>query len=212
MVHANHLAVRVIDASKILVTSKRRLRISSVGVFDVLTYDTAATQNHLSQQQQEDLTALGRLILALSCSSIACSARDNWNQSLEHISMHYSQELKNLIVYLLYGQPPHGRPKSVDDVILMIGDRFYDELECAHLYIDGLEVELAKELENGRLFRLLCKMGFINERPEYAMDPAWSESGEYYRLKLLRDYLFHQVHDDGTPNLSFSRVVHCLHK
>jgi len=32
---------------------------------------------------------------------------------------------------------------------------------------DRLEAELQSELENGRLVRLLCKFGFINERPEY---------------------------------------------
>jgi hypothetical protein len=29
-----------------------------------------------------------------------------------------------------------------------------------------LETELMKELDNGRLLRLLVKLGFINERPE----------------------------------------------
>jgi len=33
--------------------------------------------------------------------------------------------------------------------------------------VDQLEAELMSELENGRLVRLLTKMGFINERPEY---------------------------------------------
>ena len=33
--------------------------------------------------------------------------------------------------------------------------------------VDRLENELMSELENGRLGRLLCKFGFINERPEY---------------------------------------------
>ena len=33
--------------------------------------------------------------------------------------------------------------------------------------VDRLEAELMSELENGRLVRLLTKMGFINERPEY---------------------------------------------
>ena len=32
--------------------------------------------------------------------------------------------------------------------------------------VDRLEAELMSELENGRLVRLLTKMGFINERPE----------------------------------------------
>jgi Pan3 Pseudokinase domain len=35
-----------------------------------------------------------------------------------------------------------------------------------HSQADQLEGELVGELENGRLVRLLCKFGFINERPE----------------------------------------------
>ena len=31
---------------------------------------------------------------------------------------------------------------------------------------DMLEMELSKELQNGRLFRLLAKLGTINERAE----------------------------------------------
>jgi hypothetical protein len=34
-------------------------------------------------------------------------------------------------------------------------------------YADQLEGELMSELENGRLVRLMSKIGFINERPEY---------------------------------------------
>lgn len=33
-------------------------------------------------------------------------------------------------------------------------------------YADELENELMSELENGRLVRLMAKLGFINERPE----------------------------------------------
>jgi hypothetical protein len=36
-----------------------------------------------------------------------------------------------------------------------------------HSATDTLENELMGELENARLVRLLCKFGFINERPEY---------------------------------------------
>lgn len=32
--------------------------------------------------------------------------------------------------------------------------------------MDRLESEFMSELENARLVRLLCKFGFINERPE----------------------------------------------
>jgi len=38
---------------------------------------------------------------------------------------------------------------------------------------DMLYEELTKEAQNGRLFRLLAKLGFINERPQYMRDTTW---------------------------------------
>jgi PAB-dependent poly(A)-specific ribonuclease subunit 3 len=84
------------------------------------------------------------------------------------------------------------------------------------------------ELENGRLVRLLCKFGFINERPEYvslplraprddlvprfAREPRWSETGDRYIIKLFRDYVFHQVDEGGNPVVNMSHVITCLNK
>lgn len=49
----------------------------------------------------------------------------------------------------------------------MIGARFYAQLDALQCQCDMQGNELAKELENGRLYRLLVKLGTINERPEY---------------------------------------------
>lgn len=68
------------------------------------------------------------------------------------------------------------------------------------------------ELENGRLVRLLSKFGFINERPEFARDPRWSETGDRYIIKLFRDYVFHQVDEHGRPVVNLSHVLTCLNK
>lgn len=78
--------------------------------------------------------------------------------------------------------------------------------------VDRLEGGLMSELENGRLFRLLCKFGFINERPEFALDPRWSETGDRYIIKLFRDYVFHQVDEHGKPVVNLSHVLTCLNK
>ena len=78
--------------------------------------------------------------------------------------------------------------------------------------VDRLESELMSELENARLVRLLCKFGFINERPEFARDPRWSETGDRYILKLFRDYVFHQVDEHGLPVVNLGHVVMCLNK
>ncbi len=69
--------------------------------------------------------------------------------------------------YLL--SPAPGRMRNINDIMPMIGARFYAQLDSSQWRIDMLENELCKEVENGRLFRLLCKMGTVNERPEYIL-------------------------------------------
>jgi PAB-dependent poly(A)-specific ribonuclease subunit 3 len=67
------------------------------------------------------------------------------------------------------------------------------QMENLHIQNDEVLNELSKETENGRLFRILVKLGMMNERPENDMDPGWSETGDRYLLKLFRDFVFHQV-------------------
>jgi len=77
---------------------------------------------------------------------------------------------------------------------------------------DNLHSEFSRELENGRLFRLMAKLNFINERPEFEHDRAWSEHGERYFLKLFRDYVFHQVDAQNNPVVDLGHVLTCLNK
>nr|XP_026693412.1 PAN2-PAN3 deadenylation complex subunit Pan3-like [Ciona intestinalis] len=94
----------------------------------------------------------------------------------------------------------------------MIGARFYTQLDAALLRCDVIENEMAKEVENGRLFRMLSKLGVINERPEFGMEATWSETGDRYLLKLFRDHLFHQVTETGAPWVDMAHIVQCLNK
>ena len=48
----------------------------------------------------------------------------------------------------------------------IIGARFYSQLDMSLQSNDVLYDQLSKEVENGRLFRMMCKLGAINERPE----------------------------------------------
>lgn len=56
--------------------------------------------------------------------------------------------------------------RAVSDLMPMIGARFYIQLDALQTQCDMQDDELAKEMENGRLYRLLVKLGCINERPE----------------------------------------------
>lgn len=49
----------------------------------------------------------------------------------------------------------------------MSGAHIHSSVERALQREDILKVELSKEIQNGRLFRVLAKLGVINERPEY---------------------------------------------
>ncbi|KAI5627450.1 PAB-dependent poly(A)-specific ribonuclease subunit PAN3 [Silurus asotus] len=210
-IHTAGLACRVMDPSKILITGKTRLRVNCVGVFDVLTFDNSQT-NHLAlmpQYQQADLISLGKVVLALACNSLAGIQRENLQKAMELVSINYSSDLKNLILYLLTEQ---SRLRSVNDIMPMIGARFYTQLDASQMRNDVIEEDLAKEVQNGRLFRLLAKLGTINERPEFQKDPTWSETGDRYLLKLFRDHLFHQVTEAGTPWVDLSHIVSCLNK
>ncbi|XP_066590957.1 PAN2-PAN3 deadenylation complex subunit pan3 [Prorops nasuta] len=210
VIHAAGLAYRCLDPTKVLLTSRTRLRLSCVAIPDVVTFDGNAA-NPLSlipHYQQEDLIALGKLVLALACRSLLAVHRDNMQASLELVARTYSTDLRNLILYLLSNQAR----RSVTDLMPMIGARFYTQLDAAQLRSDVLENELAKELENGRLFKLLVKLATINERPELNLEPTWAETGDRYMLKLFRDYVFHQVTADGRPWLDLAHVVSCLNK
>jgi len=211
-IHGAGLACRVVDPSKILLCGNSRLRINGCGIFDVLGFDASNSPTAMVPHfQQEDLLSLGKLVLALACYSLQAVQRDNIQQSIEFVSHHYSSDLKNLIMYLL-SSPPPSHMKSINDIMPMIGARFYTQLDAAQLKCDVLEGELAKEMENGRLFRLITKLGIINERPEFQNDPSWSETGDRYLLKLFRDYLLHQVTDSGAPWIDFAHIVTCLNK
>ncbi|KAM9039672.1 PAN2-PAN3 deadenylation complex subunit PAN3 isoform 2-T2 [Sarcophilus harrisii] len=210
-IHTAGLACRVMDPTKILITGKTRLRVNCAGIFDVLTFDNS--QNNplalMAQFQQADLMSLGKVVLALACNSLAGIQRENLQKAMELVTINYSSDLKNLILYLLTDQ---NRLRSVNDIMPMIGARFYTQLDAAQMRNDVIEEDLAKEVQNGRLFRLLAKLGTINERPEFQKDPTWSETGDRYLLKLFRDHLFHQVTEAGAPWIDLSHIISCLNK
>jgi PAB-dependent poly(A)-specific ribonuclease subunit 3 len=67
--------------------------------------------------------------------------------------------------YLLTNQQQQ-QHRSVTDLMPMIGARFYTQLDAIQIRSDVLENEVCREMENGRICRLLVKLGTVNERPE----------------------------------------------
>ncbi|KAK7068916.1 PAB-dependent poly(A)-specific ribonuclease subunit 3 [Halocaridina rubra] len=164
-IHTQGLACRTLDPSKIILTDgKTRIRINCCGIIDVLNFDPNASNPlaNMPQYQQEDLMNLGKLMIALACNSVMAVQRDNISTAMELINRSYSRDLSLLVVCLLTSQ----RVKTINDVMPMIGARFYTALETITQKVDVYEIELAKEVHNGRLFRLLTKLNTIADRPE----------------------------------------------
>ncbi|CAL1532457.1 unnamed protein product [Lymnaea stagnalis] len=207
-IHAANLAARSLDPSRIIVSGKARIRINCIGILDIITPE-GSTPPNINAYKQDDMTAMGKIILALACNNIMCVQRDNIQSAIDVVQRNYSPDLKNLICYLLQNT---NRVRSVNDVMPMIGARFFTQLDTATLRSDVLDYELAKEIENGRLFRILIKLGSINERPEYTTEPSWAETGDRFMLKLYRDYLFHQVDEAGLPWIDMAHVIQSLNK
>ncbi|CAL4132405.1 unnamed protein product, partial [Meganyctiphanes norvegica] len=197
-IHTGGLSCRTLDPTKILLTdNKSRIRINCCGILDVLNFDpnAASPLAAMPQYQQEDLVNLGKLMVALACNSVVALQRDNIQGALELINRSYSRDLAMLLVCLLTSQ----RIKTINDVMPMIGARFYTALETSNQRADAYECEMGKEIHNGRLFRLLAKLNTIVDRPHLNLDNTWCETGDRYMLKLFRDFVFHQLIQRGRP-------------
>jgi len=205
-IHSHNLAARVISASKILIHGRSHVRINCLGMLDIVN-----PQTNLQELQYEDLVALGRLVLVMACRNLSAAGRDNVSKSIEYVGQHYSPDLQKLLVFLLTPKPPPQK-LTIYEVTTMMANYTCVELESRLIAYSQVESECLAEMENGRLFRLITKLGFVNERPEFMRDHAWAETGDRYILKLFRDYVFHQVDEEGRPVLEWAHVVETLNK
>ncbi|PGH28290.1 PAB-dependent poly(A)-specific ribonuclease subunit PAN3 [Polytolypa hystricis UAMH7299] len=205
-IHSAGLAARVIDPSKILLTGKNRIRLNACAILDVVQFES---QRSIADLQHQDLVNFGQLILTLGANSPA--VMHNPTKAMEHFTRAYSLQLKNSVLWLLGGLQKD-QDRTIDIFITGISTQLISTFDSALHMDDQLTSDLNRELENARLVRLLTKINFITERPEYEHDQQWSENGERYFLKLFRDYVFHQVDAQNAPVVDLAHVLTCMNK
>ncbi|EIE26025.1 hypothetical protein COCSUDRAFT_61018 [Coccomyxa subellipsoidea C-169] len=174
--------------SKVLLTSPGRIRVGSLGVADVMAGEISSREE-LHALQREDLTAVGRLLLVLACAGAP--------PSLDYVAAGFSQGLTRTISALLASSQ---------------GSSFASWQQVAAVMSEQLVAEVWKGAEDGRLLRVLVRLSSVLERPDSDSDPQWAETGDRYLLKLFRDFVLHQVREDGSPMLDWGHVVECLNK
>ena len=190
---------------EILRTNRVRLRINCLGIADALEFEA---RRPIGELQVEDLRCLGRIILSLTSGTEISSdaSAETLNRCDGFMRQHYSQELHTLTMALL-ARPRPGRmgmmivnPPTIDEICRAVAEHAFDEMDSANAVVDGMDDALSAEYESGRALRLMMKLAFINERPEFGVDSRWSESGDCYVLKLFRDF--------GKPNKKERKLVH----
>lgn len=220
-VHNAGLAIRCWDLSKIIVTDKNRIRMSGCGILDVTQFEH---RRSLQELQQEDFMLLGKVLLALATNTPPTHIT-NLQVAVNQMAKTHSAEFRDVVTWLLTpssppaanaanGNPPSMQPqaKTADALLRAIAPHVMDSFDMALHANDMLSSEMNKELENGRVARLLLKMNVVDERPEYETDRAWSETGERYMVRLFRDYVFHQVDAQGRPVIDIGHMLSCLAK
>ncbi|KAG6180354.1 hypothetical protein E4U27_002819 [Claviceps purpurea] len=206
-IHSLNLAARCIDVTKIILTDKNRIRLNACSILDVVQFEV---RRPVQELQQDDFVQFGRTMLCLA-TTVLPAQLTNLNASIEQMSRSYSVELRDTIIWLLTPAQPSGS-KGIEEFIRGVAGHIISTLDQSQHQADELNAELFRELENGRIARLLVKLGTINERQEFDGDRAWSENGERYMLKLFRDYVFHQVDSNGNPTLDMGHMLRCLNR
>jgi len=209
-IHQARMAVLTLDARHVLLqidSLRVRWYINCIGVPDTLEWESRKSVESL---QAEDIRKLGRLILSLATGTeITISSDPNTIARCERFCLQtYSRELHNLTMTLLRSRTP----PSIVDICRALTSRVWDEMDLLGLSLRGTEQSLGAEFESGRILRIMLKLGFINERPEFGPNRRWAQSGDCYILTLFRDYVFHQADGGGNPVMDMGHVLMTLNK
>ncbi len=185
-VHQAGLAVRTLDARHVLLqmdSLRVRWYVNCSGVADALEWEARKPVEVL---QFEDIRQLGRLILSLATGTeITANTDASTIANCEQFCLQsYSRELHNLSMTLIRSHTPPG----ITDLCRALTGRIWDEFDNTSLNLNRTERALGAEFESGRILRLLLKLGFVNERPEFGPNRRWAQSGDCYILTLFRDY------------------------
>lgn len=206
-IHTVGLAARCIEPSKIILSEKNRIRLAACAILDVVQYEMGVRP--IKDLQQEDLVKFGKLMLSLATATPL--GHLHIQTALDALAQKYSPSLGEAIKWLI-STPSEDEPKTIENFIFGISSQMTGYFDLALQDGDQTKAVLAQELENGRIARIMMKMGMINERGDLGKVLNWSETGDKYQLKLFRDYVFHQVDADGKPVLSIGHILNCLNK
>lgn len=193
-IHEKGLAARsAIDLSKIIVTNKDRIRVSSVAISDILEQDE---ERDISQLQLEDFRNVGKCLAELSLLTLPITMRATTN-TFQVLKSTLSEDYVDMIQSLVQANESF----DIGTFQQKLSSRLFSTVNKLEDCCDFMENQLTSELENARLFRLMTKINFVT---------ATSNSKI---IKLFYDYVFNSYHEaTGKRVVDLSKVLINLNK
>jgi PAB-dependent poly(A)-specific ribonuclease subunit 3 len=203
--HTAGLAFRCLSPRHVIMSEFQRVRLAGGGVVDVLEMESPAT---LQSQQEGDMQALGQLLLQVACREELPQAHAATDASMQVLMQkceeQYSAQWSALLRQLLHEQC------SAAQLLAALAPSMATTLNRSLSLNDSLHGALGITHASSRLLRTIVKLSQVTERAEHGGDPSWAETGERYALKLFRDFVFHQVDEQGRPVLDAGHIVEAL--
>ncbi|CAI4034732.1 hypothetical protein SMKI_11G1820 [Saccharomyces mikatae IFO 1815] len=224
-IHSQNLNIgNTLNWNKVLLTGDPgRIKLSHCNFMDQLFNDdidaaVSSSGSAMERQQQLDYRYLGQLLFNLSINIDNSNSNitpreyrlDEITPQLIDDMRQIDDKFKDILKYLI--SDSEDLKKNTHDLTSHFYDKMFMVLESSQTYTEYMESVLSKELENGRLFRLINKLNCIFGRIESRIDINWSESGSKFPIVLFYDYVFHQVDSNGKPIMDLTHVLRCLNK
>lgn len=209
-IHSASLAASVLDAHRWLVTDEKRIRYNACGIANILNPNSKPEEPHaatlLVEQQRSDLTQFGKLVTFMVTAN-----NNSRNRTSDSFPRYYSPRLKEAVDWLSDETLPQ-ETKTIDILCQKFASEVMTALDSSLRLDDALQHHLNRELENGRIARLLFKINVVIDRSENENDRNWSAQGPRAIIGLFRDYVFHQVDAQGNPVIDMGHMLACLNK
>ena len=160
-------AMHMLDpiGSRVLLLPSGRVKLMGAGYVATATQSPALSSvaaQTMAVWQHDDIVNLGKLLVAVASSSLsALQSSQSVAAALARIAATLSKDAAAFISMLL--SPPVSGPFTIAQVTSVLAPRMVAELQAVSHVADFLDAELAKERHNGRLLRLVMKLGYVNE-------------------------------------------------
>lgn len=206
-----------LSSSKVIVTTKNRVRLAGVCVDDILDYqetDNLERSNGkmktMLELQRNDVFQLGALMAELTATTLPMQMRGEYSEQLiNHLRSASGKTVSDEWIDVLISL-------NSADSDFNLAEFYSQRLSLRALEVmngfqdlsDYYENHLLSEVENGRLFRLMAKLSSLIDRPEKEADLG----GNAFVLRQFRDFVFHTRDESGKPAVDLSRILVNLNK